>query len=277
MQMQFNAAQFDPAQGITPWNDGWVKVVNVAIAPAPNAKGGGRLAFQIKALEGPDAGKMNFIGMNLWAEGQNAEQAKEIANKTLSAMVYVTIGAAQGRYAYNDTDEMLNIPYYVLCSRQSDNPSRNNFNAFRSVDGREPGDIGKALGVPIGGNAGGAPAPAAAPQGFGAPQQQPQAFAAPVQQQPAPFAPQSTQTTAAPFQAPQAAPAPAAAPWGQQPSAPAPAPAPAFQQQQPAQAPAFQQPQQAPAPSPAQQWSPPGQGPAPTAAAPGQQPAWMQR
>lgn len=272
----FNSQGIDPtvSNGVPNWTDGWHKVVIVGSAPQQikDASKGGRLNIKIKAIEGPDAGKEHFIGLNVF---HNDPATKLKAEQEMAAICHVT-----GRYAFQNPAELYNIPFYVQAQLQTSKPTpdyptpqpRTNFVGYRDVNGVEPGKNGQAQmagGPPQGGPPMGQPQQQFAPQqqqpfNPGQPQQVQQFSPAPG---PAPFNPNG----APPFNPGQ----PNAAP-GFNPGGPAPAfnpnPAPAFnpgqpqqqpfQQQQPA--PQFQQPQQQQAP----QWSPQGVG------APQGQPQW---
>lgn len=240
MQFQFDASQFDPTMGLQPWTDGWHDAIITATAPQPTRAGNGQgfLALTVQsATEGPH--KPQIIRLNLW----NANpQAVEIANKELSAIIYCTIGAAQGRLQIqNDTNELCNIPFKVLVGRQKDRPNLNEFLAYKDARGNDPKGVG------------GGGAPAAAPGGFGAPP----AAAAP----PTGFAPPQGA-----FPAPAGAPAAATPAWAPQ-QAPQ-AAQPAFAAPPANGAPAFgQPPAQPPMQQPQQQWGPPPAAAAPAAAA----------
>lgn len=249
----FNAAEFDPSQGVEIWPDNtWVKVIAEKhdTRPIRGDEKQGRLLWTLRAVEGPLQGKVQFLGMNLWIE---SEQGRQMAQRELSAMTYVTLGAAQGRLNWSDFSELQNIPFYILSKHGFNDRTKatsQDWGGFKDVNGNDPGKQGggaPAAAPGFGAPAAGAPAPAPA---FGQPQQQ----AAPG------FAPGG---------APAAAPggfAPQQAPVQQQ------APAPGFGAPPPAQAapPAFGQPQQAPAAAPG--FAAPGGFPAPQqapAAAPG--------
>jgi hypothetical protein len=265
-QLPFNAAQFEPSSGLNPWVDGWHPVVLTSIEPKGNQGGdSGRLECVIQALDGPHKGTNQRFGLNLW---HSNPQTVEIANRFLSAITYVTIGM-QGRLNFNDTSELLNIPFLIQASRQKDNPNMNNFNAVKDVQGGDP-KTGTGRGqVQI---VSAAPTGAAPAHSFTPPNGAPAFAPPPAAGGPAPFAPPPAATAPAPAgwappggAAPAAAPAPAPAGWAPPQGA---APAPAQQYQQPQQS-QFQQPAPA-APAPGG-WTPPGGAPAPA----GGQPSWM--
>jgi hypothetical protein len=260
--LPFNAAQFEPSTGLNPWVDGWHPVVLTSIEPKGNQGGdSGRLECVIQALDGPHKGTNQRFGLNLW---HSNPQTVEIANRQLSAITYVTIGM-QGRLNFNDTSELLNIPFLIQASRQKDNPNMNDFRAVKDIQGGDPktgtgrGQVQIVQAAP----AGGAPA-----HSFTAPAGAPA------------FTPPNPAGGPTQFAAPPAATAPAPAPGGwaqpqqqqqqQQPQQPA------FQPQQPQQPtqawapPQGAAPAPAPAPAPGGWAPPPGAAPAPTAG----QPAW---
>jgi hypothetical protein len=134
-QLPFNAAQFEPSTGLNPWVDGWHPVVLTSIEPKGNQGGdSGRLECVIQALDGPHKGTNQRFGLNLW---HSNPQTVEIANRQLSAITYVTIGM-QGRLNFNDTSELLNIPFLIQASRQKDNPNMNDFRAVKDIQGGDP-------------------------------------------------------------------------------------------------------------------------------------------
>lgn len=299
MQYQFDASQVDPAQGVEIWPDNtWVKVIATGhkAVPIRDKENQGRLVWTLKAVEGPLAGKTQFLGMNLWIDDTNG--AAGIAKRELSALVWVTLGASQGRLNMADFSELENIPFYILSKHGYNNNTKSqsqDWGGYKDINGVDAGKQGPG-GQQAAPQFGGAPgAPAAAPAGFGAvgggapagsfPGQAPAAAPAPAfGQQPAfagapapaggfpggPGAP-----AGAPGFAPQGAPAfgaPAGAPGGFG-APPATAPAPQFQQQQQPQQ--FQQPAQGPGGG----FGGPAQGgfAPPAGQAPAGSPPWGQR
>lgn len=287
MQYQFNAQQYEPSMGFDVWPDGWVPVILSAAEPRETngeAGKGGQLGLSLQAIDGPLKGKQAYLGLNLWHPNQ---QTVEIAQRTLSAIVHVTLGANQNRFTFNDPTEMLNIPFLILAQRQKDNDQRNEFRQFRDIRGNDPKGAppasplkmaGAMLGAPHVPGAGGGPPGGFAPppQGF-APPGAPPAFTPPGAPQGGP-PPQGQPPYNAPaFQPPQGftpppAPAGFAPPQGQpQWQAPQGAPGGPPQGQPQWQQPgALAAPQQQPQP----QWQPPG---APQGAPPGppQQQQWQ--
>lgn len=236
MQYNFNAADHDPSQGIEIWPDNtWCKVVLTANTPkaSKNNERSGMLVWTITGVEGPVQGKVQFIRQNLWNEN---DQAKNIAERELSALTYVTLGSAQGRLNFNNFDELHNIPFFILSRNEFDTATKRtnqNWGGFKDVNGKDPKEVVPGSGAGAGAPQFGAqPAPAAAPA-FGAPAAAP-AFGAPAAQAApagfAPGAPAPAQQFAAPAAAPAqfgAPPAQAAAPQFGAPPAGAPAGAPA--------------------------------------------------
>lgn len=263
----FNSQGIDPtvSNGVANWTDGWHKVVIVGSAPQAiksDPTKGGRLNIKIKAVEGPDAGKEHFIGLNVF----HTDPATKLkAEQEMAAICHVT-----GRYAFQNPAELYNIPFYIQAQLRTSKPTpeypnpqpRTEFVAYRDLNGIEPGKNGQAQ------MAGGPPQ--------GGPPQQQQQFAPQVQQAPA-FNPGQPAPNFNPNPAPGPAPFnpnPGPAPFNPggpapafNPAGPAPGPAPfnpnaappfnpgqppqqPFQQQQ---APQYQQPQQL-----APTWSPNG-------------------
>lgn len=254
MQYQFDASQVDPAQGVEIWPDNeWVKVILTGHKPVPirDKEGQGRLVWTLKAVEGSVAGKTQFLGMNLWIDNSNG--AQDIAKRELSALVWVTLGASQGRLNMNDFSELENIPFYILSKHgyNSNTKSKSqDWGGYKDINGNDAGKQGPggqqqapqfgqqapaaapAFGQPAAAPgfgqqpAFGAPAPAAG--GFpgqpqAAPQQQAPAFGAPQQAAPG-FAPQAAPAFGAPAGGPAFGAPPATAPAPQFAGAPAAAP-----------------------------------------------------
>lgn len=227
MQLGFNAQQHDPSMGFDPWPDGWVPVIITASDGKPTSTGGGMLGLTLQAVDGPLKGKTAFLGLNLWHANP---QTVEIANKVMSAITYVTIGVNKGTLQFNATEELHNIPFLVLASRQKDDPTRNEFRQFRDIRGNDPKGQPPATTLVLAGAGGPTGAPQQPPGGFAPPaqgftppggqpapqpagnagwgatppqQQPPQGFAPPQQQQPAPaFQPPQQQQPQPAFQPP---------------------------------------------------------------------------
>lgn len=246
MSFQFDASQYDPSSSMEPLPTGWRQVIITGntVKGVKSGKGGG-LMFNLKDTE---TGRPAMLWLNLWHDN---EQAKDIANRELSAIVHVTLGVTQGRLSFSNPSELENIPFYIL--NQHDNEGRNDFRGFKDNNGNEP--KGQNAGQPTGTPS----APASAPP-LGQPTAtQPQVPAQP----PAPEQPQQPGGWAPPGQPPAGQP-PAQQPPGQPPAAPWGAPGgngqPPAQPQQPQQPPA--QPgwgNQPPAQPAGGGWTPPGQ------------------
>lgn len=143
---------------------------------------GGFLAFELTPIEGPLAGQKQTDRLNLH---HTNPKTVEIANKQLSAYCHVT-----GRYQFNDTAELHNIPFIFEIGMQKE-PNPNGYTevkAIYDINGNEPGKAGAGpqpqsgqapppgippAGVqPQGGGWGGAPgggAPGGGQPGAGAP------------------------------------------------------------------------------------------------------------
>ena len=227
VQLPFDAAGREPLGGaVENWPDGWhLAVITGSDSKATKAGDGGRLLLTIQGMENPVQGKTQFIGLNLWNKNP---QAVDIAERELTSIIHVTLGATQGRYAIQSTEELHNIPFYVLAKtgKGENGEPRTEIRGYKDANGNEPGKTGAGQvpqpAAPISQPPGQVQQPPGQP-GWGAPQGQPN----PPQGQPA------------------AQPQPAAAPSWQPP------------QGQPAQ----QQP-----PAPGQGWQPPQGQPQPAAA-----------
>jgi hypothetical protein len=168
-------------QGIVPnagggypvWEEVWTKVIIVKSGPVAIANNkGGRLVFEIKALEGPNAGKLQQIGLNVF---HNDEATKQRGVEELACITHVT-----GRHNFNSTGELHNIPFYVLPRTSTSKPTaeypnptpRTNIAEYKDVNGVSPGKAG-----------GGQPVQQQQPQFNNAPAQQPQVAQQPQFQQ----------------------------------------------------------------------------------------------
>ena len=257
----FDARTVQPWVGFELVPPGWAKVAIRKSNFKPNqAATGTFLELQYEILEGPAKGKSVLDRLNI----QNpSTEAVEIAFRKLSAICYCTgvisiTGQQQQDFAVGP---MHGIPFWVEVGVQKSQRGNdmNVVNAYKDINGREPGQQGQ----PQGGVMPSAPPAPPAPPAPSAPTMAPPAptVAAQPQFQPAQQQPQQAPQYAPhpgpqqPGQFPQAA--VPAAPGGWQPG-PAPAPAPAF-----------------PGGQPAQQWQQPqGQPPQP-APQPGAAPAWV--
>lgn len=236
-QYQFNALQYEPmGPAVENWPDGWVLVVAKTTEMKPNQGGNtGRLSIQVEALEGPMKGKQHYIGLNLFHDNP---QTVEIANRQLTSIVHVTLGANKNQFNFNDTNEICGYPFYALVANKTDdkNVTRTNFVGFRDQRGNEPkGNAGGGGGPSPG------PGPGAGWQSGPAQQPQTQPPADNWQQQPQQQPPNNG----------------GGQPWQNGPGGGAPAQQPPPQQQQPWQQPQTQQPPQQPQQQP---WNPAGGG-----------------
>src|SRR5215217_518735 len=174
----FNSQGIDPATfGLPNWADGWHKVVIVGSAAKPQSdpSKGGRLQFKVKCIEGPEAGKEHFVGLNLY---HNDPDTKKRAEQEMASICAVT-----GKPVFQNTAELYNIPFYILAETQTSSPTpqypnpkpQTNFRGYRDVNGNEPGKSGQGGGQ-MGGqggppaNFGGQPAPQFVPGQGGSPQ-----------------------------------------------------------------------------------------------------------
>lgn len=261
----FNAAQYEPAMAMEKWPDGWHDLVIINTDGKPTATGnGGKLQLLCQGISGAVAGKQTIINLNLW---NTNPQAVEIANREMSAIVHVTLGANQGRLTFNDTNELCNIPFKALFATQKDDARYNNVIAYADQRGNDPKgrpvNTGQATGAPTGQPASQFQQPPAGqpPQGWAPPQQQPNPAGQPAQ------APNQWAPPGAAPQAPQGQPQPS---W----AGPGVGGAPQGNGAAPGWAQPGQQPMQPPQGQPApQQWQQPGPGPAPNGAP---VPAWAQ-
>lgn len=245
----FDARTVQPWIGFELVPPGWAKVAIRKSNFKPNqAATGTFLELQYEILEGPAKGKSVLDRLNI----QNpSTEAVEIAFRKLSAICHCTgvisiTGQQQQDFAVGP---MHGIPFWAEIGVQKSQRGNdmNVINAYKDINGREPGQQGQ----PQGGVMPSAPPAPPAPPAPSAPTMAPPAPPAPTvapQYQPAPA------VTAQPQPQPQPQPGPAPAPQGQ----PQTAPAPAFPGDQPAQQ--------------WQQWQPQPAQPAPQ---PGAAPAWV--
>jgi len=220
----FDARQFSPEQGGIP--AGWYNVIiKHSEAKAANSGNGGYLRLTLEIIDGEQKGREIGDNLNLWNQGEKAQQVIDIALRRLSSYCHVT-----GQYIIQNEEqphELHGKPFRVQIGPQKGNETYSEVKAMQDITGNAPGKSGAAAPAPTGAQGGwGAqqvaaplqPAPAATPalaaNGWG--QQQPQQQAAPA------FAPQPAQNAAQGWGGAQpAAPAPQEQPqgaWGQQPA-----------------------------------------------------------
>jgi hypothetical protein len=215
VQMNFNAAQFDPSTGgadVFETGEYTFMIVQSEVKPT-KAGNGTMLVFTLSCQDQGQAGKRLQVRLNV----QNpSPQAVEIAFRELSAISHVC-----GILQWADTQQLHGRPFRARVEKvpRSDDPSKfgNEVRGYLDVHGNPPGQHGGGSGAPTPPQpTAPAPAPSSMPAGpaYGSPPQ-------PMASAPA--------TVQVPGVAPAAAPMPAAAP------APAPAPAPT---PQPSSAPA---------------------------------------
>lgn len=183
--MNFNSQQYTPQYGgggglpVGPnGEDVMYKVMIVGSQPENttdnfgNVKGG-YLAFELASIEGPTQGTKQIDRINLH---HTNPKVVEIANKQLSAYCHVV-----GKFQFNDTAELHNIPFMVKVGLQKA-PNPNNYTEIKAVydiNGNEPGKAGSGpqanQGQPPQAPPSGPPAGGVQPQGNwggGAPQGQ---------------------------------------------------------------------------------------------------------
>lgn len=234
----FDATGIDPTQtsGGLPIGKHPVVIVESEIKTT-KAGDGGMLALTLRVMQGPNEGTTGTWNLNIYNPN---EQAKQIANRQLSAICHVI-----GVYQIQDSSQLHGHPFIIEVAPQKKEPQYTEVVKVYDMQGNEPGKSGQQAAQT-------APQQAA-PGAWGQPPAQ--------QQQMPPASAQQPPAQAAPAQA-----------WGQPPQQP-----PAQQGgQQWGQPPAGQQqaaPQQQQAPA-QQQWGQPAQGQAPAA---GAAPAWAQQ
>lgn len=211
----FDARTIAPAIGFENWLPGWypLRIVKSNLKTTQDGEGG-YIELTVEALDGPMRGQLNWIRLN--TRNKNA-QTVEIAQKTLSAICHVTnVHNIAGFQVDDAAVPMLhNIPFQALCvitKNKDTGRESNNWNAFKDMQGNQPGKSG---GGPMN-----QPGPGTVQQP-GQPQGQPQTTQ--------PAQPQAWQ---APGQPTAPAPAPSNQGWGNPPPNPAPNPnqAPTWQQ-----------------------------------------------
>lgn len=144
---QFNAAQYEPSYGgaakmFQPCKKAKVIIAESTMEPTKDGKGG-FLAFLLRCVEGPMTGKEHTDRLNL--HNQNPKTV-EIANGQLSAYCHVL-----GRFAFQATEELHNIPFLVDVDWQKGNePSAEKpeggftqVTAVYDVNGNAPGKAGQ--------------------------------------------------------------------------------------------------------------------------------------
>ena len=136
MQFQFNSQQYAPQfGGGGGLSTGRHKVIITDTGPEPvNGKPDHMmLKLTIRAVEGPDNGKsMDLRFMMIWPSDPGVADG---GNKRLSAVCHVT-----GKYAFQDTQELHNIPFYVDVEPQKKNPQYQEVVKLYDLNGKSPGD-----------------------------------------------------------------------------------------------------------------------------------------
>lgn len=232
VQLNFNAATVAPQQALDPMPSGWYNAMIEKSSVEPTTKGGQMLAFELRVLDGPHAGRKLYDRLNIVNDNPTAVQ---IAYETLSAVCHAT-----GVIQCDQSAQLHNIPMKVKVKLQAaekgkdgkDYDARNEVKGYDNVNSAHdtvtaivPGIAGAPAGVPAW--AAGAPVAAVAPV----------APAIPAYTPPGPaFVPPAASNSFAP---PVAAPSPIAAPLpvAAAPVAPVAAPAPPAPAPVPAAAP----------------------------------------
>lgn len=162
MQFRFDATTVVPnaGQAVEKWAIGYHPVVirSADIKPIQNKPNSARLSLKVEAIDGPEKGKVNYIGLNI--QHDNPEVVR-ISFEQFSAICWCV-----NKIRIETIDELFNIPF-VAFATQTDRG--NNFEAFQNMQRVPAIEIARAAGMPMGG--GGAPTnqPAAAPaQSWGA-------------------------------------------------------------------------------------------------------------
>lgn len=145
----FDARTVTPSVGFEPWPDGWYKFrVLRTNCKTTSAGDGGYLQCDVECLEGPNQGKINFLRFNIINKN---EQTMDIARKQLSALCHVTgvfnIQANPQGPDDNHCPMLHNIPFQGRATL-SDNKTGNNFQAFKDINGNEPGKAGSGAQQP---------------------------------------------------------------------------------------------------------------------------------
>lgn len=145
-EYNFNAqgmdAQYGGAGGL-PLGRHPVVISASALKPTKDGQGG-YLEFEITAIDGPARGGKTFDRLNLH---NKSAQAVEIANKQLAAYCHVT-----GVFAFNQTEQLHNIPFQVEMIARRDNPNQTEIGMIFDANGNEPGKQTQGGGQAQGGN-----------------------------------------------------------------------------------------------------------------------------
>lgn len=275
VQLNFNAAQYEPYTGAADVLETGVYSVQIVASEVKQTKAGTgyMLVLTLSCLDQHVAGRRLMVRLNIHNPNPTAV---EMAYRELSAISHVV-----GVLNWQDTQQLHGRPFKVSVEKveRNDKPGSyaNDIKAYMDYAGNPP-SAGSLAG------AGNSPIPSAPPEtpvptSPAAPVSHPASTAAPdhamYQQPAAPAIPATAAPAPSPAQAASAhaAPAPAQAPWqqAQAEAAPAPAPAPAAA---PVAAP-WQAAAPAPAPAPQNTSAPPWQQPA--AATGAAVPPWQQQ
>lgn len=156
---EFNGFNTDPI-----WPAGWFKVVITETKDQAlnDASKGRMLVMPIRIIEGNGAGMTGTMFCNLF---HTDPSVRDRAAQQMAAICFAT-----GKFAYNNTDELVNLPFWIenqIGRKRKANDGKeydqNNFVGVRNLAGVEPGKSSSQ-----GGNNGGPP------QGMPQPPQPPQ-------------------------------------------------------------------------------------------------------
>jgi len=107
----FDARAFDPTQGVGSLPIGKHPVIAESSEVRPTSNNdGGYLQFNLKIIDGPNAGATGAYRLNLYNASQ---KAVEIAHRQMSALCHVT-----GVYNVQDSAQLHNIPFMIEVGAQ---------------------------------------------------------------------------------------------------------------------------------------------------------------
>lgn len=136
---QFDPAAFDPSQSVGSLPIGKHPVVIESDEVKANKNNdGGYLQFNVRVIDGPNAGAIGAYRLNLY---HTNAQTVEIANKQLSAVCHVVNVFRLGQNG-DDTSVLHNIPFVVEVAAQKDNASYTEIKRVFDMNGNEPSRAG---------------------------------------------------------------------------------------------------------------------------------------
>ena len=149
MQLNFDSAGIKPQGNLEPipLNTYNVTIVDSGKTDTQANDGSAYLFFDLKIVDGPQAGKVQTDRLNLW---NKSDKTVEIAKGQLSAYCHVT-----GKYKFADTQEMHGIPFKARIGPQvaKDGTVSDKYGDVKGLfhmDGNEPGKSTVAGGSPSG-------------------------------------------------------------------------------------------------------------------------------